>query len=104
MQIQCDHGAQYPAMVNASSGSYSLTFRCYILDGRYLMTTPLTESFVELFGSGVGEVGFAMPLQSGRFAVSRYSLVGSLATTAQAARVAQERGSEGQQGLRDFTI
>ena len=102
--IPCTEGHNYPAMINSPVGASNLQLRCVMIEGRYVLVTPLDDDFVQIFSATAGEVGFAIPLESGRFAVSRYSLSGALEATAAAARNARRRRDEGQTGLRDFTI
>jgi len=102
--IPCTEGHTYPVMINSPVGASNLSMRCVPIEGRYVLVTPLDDDFVQIFSATAGEVGFAIPLASGRFAVSRYSLSGALEATAAAASEAHRRRDAGQSGLRDFTI
>lgn len=77
----CDEGARYPMMINSAVGAYPIKTTCRQLPGS---TDPKDKIYViEEFGSvkaaleSGGEVGFVMPLRSGRFNVARFNAVGA---------------------------
>lgn len=102
LQTSCDEGHEYPAMLNSAKGSLSINLLCHILDKRYIFSTAATTNYTDIL-SGTGEVGFAIPLASGRFSVSRFSLDGGLPAVNAAVTEAVRKGKS-QEGLRDFSI
>lgn len=102
-QTRCTVGHYYPAMVNGPTGSYAIELRCYYLDERWLLTFPMTKESLGMVRKG-GEIGFAFPLESGKFGVSRFSLSGAASATLKAIDIAMEKRNQSQEGLRDFTI
>lgn len=103
LQIDCEKGVTTPAMVNSKAGAYPITLRCHHIDDRRLFSAELTDDYIDVLDSG-GEIGFAVPLASGRFGVSRYSLTGSIDAIAYAITAAEKKAAANQKGLRDFTI
>jgi hypothetical protein len=101
-QKHCEAGHDYPAMVNAAGGAYAIQLRCYHLDQRWLLTFAVDDDSVDTIKKG-GEIGFAFPLDSGQFGVSRFSLAGGQGATLKAINIAIEK-KKNQSGLRDFTI
>ncbi|MES2001769.1 MAG: hypothetical protein V4444_05615 [Pseudomonadota bacterium] len=102
-QIQCTQGHEYPAMINAPAGSYPITLKCFHLGERRLL---LFDADKDSFGilDKLGEAGFAIPLDSGKFKVSRFSLSGGTQAISKALDVIIERRKVSQEGLEDFTI
>jgi len=90
-------------MANGTQGAFHFNLRCYRLDDRHIVTAQLDDLFVEMITDG-GEASFVIPIDDGRFSVSRFSLAGSLQATGLAATIAERRRNESQEGLRDFTI
>lgn len=104
-QSECKAGHSYPAMMNGPGGSKSLNLKCYPLERYYILTFPLDEDSANaVIRAKGGEIGFAFPLDSGKFGVSRFSLAGSVSAAAKAIALSDEKEASGQQGLRDFTI
>lgn len=103
IQLQCNHGEQYPAMLNSSEGAHPLRLRCVMIDGVPVMSTDSTDPFISIVTEGQ-EVGFAVPLQSGRFGVSRFSMRGAYEAVNYALTVIEQMRGQDQDGLRDFTI
>jgi hypothetical protein len=103
LQHECDSGESYPGMVNSPAGSAVLTLHCYHLDKIPIMIFEPKELSETAFAKG-GEIGFAVPLKSGRFGVSRFSLDGSLQALEKATSIAVQKQNARQQGLRDFAI
>lgn len=99
----CHSGDDYPAMINAPGGSFSITLRCYHIEERRVLTFQVNDTALNMLGDQ-GEVGFAIPLQSGQFGVSRFSLRGGLEAIGAAVESAAKKRDEKQEGLRDFTV
>jgi hypothetical protein len=99
---KCEQGHAYPAMINSNGGAYPVDLKCFVLDGDYIVTFPVTGDFADMLEAG-GTIGFAVPLANGQFGVSRFSLKGGLDAASAVARSADGR-SGGREGLRDFAI
>jgi hypothetical protein len=100
----CNAGDPYPAMVNGPSGSFAITLKCYHLgDNRRVLTFDMDDNAIGMLEHG-GEVGFAIPLDGGKFGVSRFSLVGGLDAVTAAVEAITAKRQARQEGLRDFTI
>jgi hypothetical protein len=102
-RIECDQGHEYPGMLNSPSGSYAINLRCYHLGDHRLMIFSMDDDSVELLAKP-GEIGFAVPLESGKFGVSRFTLSGGAQAVEKAMSVIVSRQQSNQEGLRDFTI
>ena len=103
-QKECENGQDYPAMINTPGGAYAIQLRCYHLDDRALLTFSIdAKNDANAMAKG-GEIGFAFPLQSGKFGVSRFSLTGGAAATSKAITLATQKREQNQEGVRDFTI
>lgn len=74
--LNCSPGAKYPVLMNSPSISTSLTMECTQIGGKLFQ--PLTPFEAVMRATQAGEnIGFAMALQSGAFAVTRFSLLGA---------------------------
>lgn len=74
----CDEKAKYPIMFNASTGAAAINATCIAVNGSKLLVLDDFETTVAAFEGG-GEIGFALPLQSGKFSVSRFNCTGATA-------------------------
>jgi hypothetical protein len=74
--LNCSPGAKYPVLMNSPSISMSLTMECTLINGNlFQILTPFNSVF-QAIQSGE-DIGFAVSLQSGAFAVTRFSLLGA---------------------------
>ena len=74
--FKCTPGATYPVLMNSLTVSKSLTMECTLIGGNLFQI--LTPFETVLRASQTGEnIGFAVALQSGAFAVTRFSLAGA---------------------------
>jgi hypothetical protein len=74
--LNCSPGAKYPVLMNSPSISTALTMECTLINGNlFQILTPFNSVF-QAIQSGEG-IGFAVALQSGAFAVTRFSLLGA---------------------------
>ncbi|QWE19881.1 hypothetical protein [Polynucleobacter sp. AP-Kolm-20A-A1] len=72
----CSPGAKYSVLMNSPSVSTALTMECTVINGNVFQILSPFE--VVLKATQVGDtIGFAVALQSGAFAVTRFSLVGA---------------------------
>jgi hypothetical protein len=74
----CDEKAKYPIMFNAATGAAGTNATCVTISGTKLMVLDDFETTVNAFEAG-GEIGFALPLQSGKFSISRFNCTGATA-------------------------
>lgn len=102
-QKDCVKGDNYPAMINGPSGAYPITLRCYHLEDKRILTFKADEQSIGIM-EGEGDLGFAFPLENGRFGVSRFTLVGGLDAVTAVLDAAIKKQNTRQEGLRDFTI
>jgi hypothetical protein len=72
----CAQNAMVPMMINSAVGAYPLITRCEHIDELHLLVIDEFDSAIEAFQSG-GEIGFALPMQSGEFRVLRFSTIGA---------------------------
>lgn len=74
--LNCTSGASYPILMNSASATTSLSMECTLINGnRFQVLKPFNE-VLRAAQSG-DSVGFAVGLQSGTFAASRFSLLGA---------------------------
>jgi hypothetical protein len=76
LDITCKHGAFYPMMINSAVGAFHLSTKCVHLGDLQLFVAEDAAPMMSAFESG-GEIGFAMPLESGQFRVVRFSTAGA---------------------------
>lgn len=85
LQTSCETDGSYPMMMNSAAGAYPLTFKCHVIprkaDPAYVLVTDATVG-PEAFAGG--QIGFAEPMASGEFTVSRFSTLGARAAMARA--------------------
>jgi hypothetical protein len=86
-QVECEDGHRYPALVNSPSGAVNVVLTCKKIDDLYLLTLPDATTLTDPLSIG-GELGIAFPMQSGQFAVSRFSMTGGLRACARAEQLA----------------
>jgi hypothetical protein len=75
--IACEEKAKYPALINSPGGSFFTTLSCRHVGERNLLVLEDDSNLVESMEIG-GVLGIAVPMQSGEFRVSRFSLTGAL--------------------------
>ncbi len=74
--LNCTSGASYPILMNSANATTSLSMECTVINGsRFQVLKPFNE-VLRATQSG-DSVGFAVGLQSGTFAASRFSLLGA---------------------------
>ena len=104
VRLRCEDGALYPGMMNIESGAYPLMFRCLLLEADVPVLAVQDNEDLPDITVERGEVGFTIPLESGAFNVSRFSLKGSGEAVDRAIAIGEEKTGRSQTGLRDFTI
>lgn len=74
--LSCLPGAKYSVLMNSSSISAALTMECTLIGGHLFQILSPFDAVLRASQSGEG-IGFAVALQSGEFAVTRFSLLGA---------------------------
>ena len=72
----CSPGAKYSVLMNSPSVSTALTMECTLINGNIFQILSPFETVLKATQAGES-IGFAVALQSGAFAVTRFSLVGA---------------------------
>jgi hypothetical protein len=108
--ITCESGGSYLALINSESGALSHELSCVplTLSGRteYVILIGNIESFASTVMRST-TIGFAIPMASGQFKVSRFSLRGStkaLETVVNLRKAGASVPSPKRQGIRDTTL
>lgn len=74
--LNCTPGVKYSVLMNSPSVSTALSMQCTLIGGRvFQILTPFDAVFKALQAGD--SIGFALALQSGAFAVTRFSLLGA---------------------------
>lgn len=104
LQTTCVESHEYPALINSSAGSFTVQLKCKIWEKRYLLTMPLNDTLIDSLSIG-GELGVALPLESGKFNVGRFSMTGGLRAATRALDIAKIRGSaDDSKALKDYSL
>ena len=74
--LQCNPGAKYSVLVNSEIISTALTMECTQIGGSLFQILNPFETLLMASQTG-GAIGFAVALQSGAFAVTRFTLAGA---------------------------
>ncbi len=74
--LKCDPGAQYSVLMNSQAISTALSMECTQIGGNPFQILDPFEAVLKATQAGE-MIGFAVALQSGAFAVNRFSLVGA---------------------------
>ncbi|ENP0873894.1 hypothetical protein ACCI29_004392 [Vibrio parahaemolyticus] len=77
VDITCTKGNKYPVLVNAESGSFNLNLVCGDRMGSQNVLVFDNFDQVERTAKESNQLGIAIPMESGHFKVSRFSLSGS---------------------------
>jgi hypothetical protein len=86
--IACDPGYSYPALINAPSAAAAVIVKCTKYGDVKVLVLPESKPIIDAMTIG-GELGIAFPMQSGQFAVSRFSLTGSLKASLRAQELSE---------------
>ncbi|MFD2176100.1 hypothetical protein [Veronia pacifica] len=78
VDITCEAGSEYPALVNAESAAMHVTLYCgdKFMDQNVLVIEPYED--IDLAIKQGEQLGIAVPMESGQFQVSRFSLDGAI--------------------------
>lgn len=76
--LKCEPGTKYSVLMNSQAISTALSMECTLIGGNLFQILDPFEAVLRATQGGE-MIGFAVALQSGAFAVSRFSLVGSKA-------------------------
>lgn len=90
LSVDCEETATYPTMINSPVGAFHATTTCAIIAGRKYHLINEVEIFNQAIESG-GEIGFAFPLQNGKFQVARFSTIGAITAIKDALSFPQDK-------------
>ena len=74
--LNCTPGAKYSVLMNSPSLSTALTMECTLINGSVFQILNPFDAVLRAIQTGES-IGFAVALQSGAFAVTRFSLQGA---------------------------
>ena len=74
--LKCDPGTKYSVLMNSQTVSTALSMECTQIGGNLFQILDPFEAVLRATQAGE-MIGFAVALQSGAFAVNRFSLVGA---------------------------
>lgn len=74
--LKCDPGTKYSVLMNSQAISSALSMECTQIGGNLFQILDPFEAVLKATQAGE-MIGFAVALQSGAFAVTRFSLVGA---------------------------
>jgi hypothetical protein len=74
--FNCTPGAKYSVLMNSPSASNALKMECTVINGNIFQILSPFELVLKATQAGE-TIGFALALQSGAFAVTRFSLLGA---------------------------
>jgi hypothetical protein len=74
--LNCTPGAKYSVLMNSPSISTALTMECTLINGNIFQILTPFNAVLKATQAG-DSIGFAVALQSGAFAVTRFSLLGA---------------------------
>lgn len=74
--LKCDPGTKYSVLMNSQTISTALSMECTQIGGNLFQILDPFEAVLKATQAGE-MIGFAVALQSGAFAVTRFSLVGA---------------------------
>lgn len=74
--LKCDSGAKYSVLMNSQAISTALSMECTQIGGNLFQILDPFEAVLKATQTGE-MIGFAVALQSGAFAVTRFSLAGA---------------------------
>lgn len=74
--LKCDPGTKYSVLMNSQAVSTALSMECTLIGGNLFQILDPFEAVLRATQAGE-MIGFAVALQSGAFAVNRFSLAGA---------------------------
>ncbi|WP_425668730.1 hypothetical protein ACPSL3_09775 [Vibrio owensii] len=77
IDINCKTGNKYPILVNAESGALNMNLVCGDKVGKHQVLTFDNFDEIERTAKESNKLGVAIPMESGQFKVSRFSMSGS---------------------------
>lgn len=84
--VECEDKGKYPLMINSSTGASTTHGTCVTIAGSKVLVLDDFQSAIASFEGG-GEIGFAIPMQSGKFNVIRFDCAGATAAIRKARAV-----------------
>ena len=76
--VKCEQDSKYPVLVNADGGSAQMELVCLKLENKPRYAFTEFKKIDDVIRSSSSYIGFAFPMESGNFKVSRFLLGGSL--------------------------
>lgn len=74
----CEVGGLVPLIINSKVGAFAVDGKCLKIGDLWVQEITPYKSAADAFESG-GEIGFALPLMSGKFRVVRFDTAGGVA-------------------------
>lgn len=72
----CEEDVTVPLMVNSKIGALPISAKCTKFGESHYLVINEFDSIIQAFQGG-GEIGFAMPMESGQFKVVRFNTIGA---------------------------
>ena len=76
--VKCEQESKYPVLVNADGGSAQMELVCLKLENKPRYAFTDFKKIDDVIRTSSSYIGFAFPMESGHFKVSRFLLGGSL--------------------------
>jgi hypothetical protein len=96
--LKCDPGTKYSVLMNSQTVSTALSMECTLIGGNLFQILDPFDAVLR--ATQAGElIGFAVALQSGAFAVTRFSLLGAKPAIERALLEAAKSKLRGQKSL-----
>ena len=76
--VKCEQESKYPVLVNADGGSAQMELVCLKLENKPRYAFTDFKKIDDVIRTSSSYIGFAFPMESGNFKVSRFLLGGSL--------------------------
>jgi len=77
LDITCEHGSTYPAMVNSDKGADHIVLKCvHEYNGQNILAIYGFDKIDELVRTA-SHLGIAVPMENDKFKIIRFSLIGS---------------------------
>lgn len=78
IDVTCEQEVVTPMMINSKIGAFPVTTKCTKMGESQLLLITEFDRVIQAFQGG-GDVGFAMPMESGQFKVVRFGSTGATA-------------------------
>lgn len=103
--VTCEQESKYPVLVNADGGSAQMELVCLKFENKPRYAFTDFKKIDEVIRSSSIYIGFAFPMESGHFKVSRFLLGGSLkAITMMRNKAEKNQRSKPKRSTRDLSL